>query len=401
MKVVPVLILDGNENALSLAHVFHKRKIPVTLITGASNNVLHSRLPFQRIARPSGHSANEHFKKVLLDNPPVELSGAVIFACSDVAIEFICAFRQSLEKHYRLDIQNAELQPQLLDKRTTLELAAKAGVATSAHRRITSIEDLDALLAGELDIQFPAIIKPVFAMRFREQFSCKLFVVNDFDECASKAREAIESGHELILTELIPGPDTLLSSYYTHMDNQGRPLFHFTKRVIRRSPIGFGAGAYHETQWLPDTATAGLKFFTGVGLRGLGNVEFKLDPRDGELKLIECNARITAANQIAVAAGMDMAGLIYDRLLGKEPSPPAFEGNYRNGVTLWYPELDFDAFREMKANGDITLLGWLKTLARPQNFPLFRINDPAPALTELKRSMKVRLGRKLFNANSD
>lgn len=401
MKVVPVLILDGDENALSLVHVFHRRKIPVTLITGRMNAVLHSRLPFQRFARPKGQSPDAHFSQILLDNRPPELKGAVIFACSDVALEFICAYHEQLAKYYRLDVLNAELQLKLLDKRTTLELAAKVGVAIPAHRRITCLDDLDTLLAGELPMQLPAIIKPVFAMRFRRKFLCKLFVVNNRDELEHKAREALEDGHELILTELIPGPDTLLSSYYTHMDKEGRPLFHFTKRIIRRSPIGFGAGAYHETKWLPKTAEVGLKFFKGVGLCGLGNVEFKLDLRDGELKLIECNARITAANQIAIAAGLDMAGLIYDRLLGGELPPPPFKPAYRDGVTLWYPELDFDAFREMRANGDISIWGWLRSLMRPQNFPLFRLNDPAPALSELSRHVKMRLGRRFFHANSN
>lgn len=399
MEVVPVLILDGEESAFSLAHVFHRRNIPVTIITSEKNMVLKSRLPFQRYARPEGLSANEYFNQVLLENPPDELKGAVVFACSDPAIQFICAYRDQLSQHYRLDIQDAKLQPKLLDKRTTLELAEKVGTAIPDYRRITCLADLEALLAVDLPIQLPAIIKPVFAVRFLKKFKCKLFVVNNRNELVSKAKEAIEDGHELILTELIPGPDSLLSSYYTHMDNEGRPLFHFTKRIIRRSPPGFGAGAYHETQWLPETAAEGLKFFKGVGLRGLGNVEFKLDQRDGKLKLIECNARITAANQNAIAAGMDMAGLIYDRLLGQEQAEVLFEGAYRNGVTLWYPERDIDALRDMISHGEITFWDWLKSLARPQNLPLFRLNDPAPSLYRSAKRIKTRLKRK-FSANT-
>ena len=394
MNKVPVLILEGDENALSLAHAFHRRNVPVTVITSEANSVLSSRLPFRRFARPLWQKPNDHFAKILFDEPPPDLSGAVVFACSDSAIEFICSFRDQLAERYRLDIQNTELQPQLLDKRTTLELAAQVGIAAPAHRRITCLEDLDELLKEDLPMQFPVILKPVLTLRFREQFACKLFVVNNRDELANKARTAIEGNNELILTELIPGPDTLLSSYYTHLDNDGNPLFHFTKRVIRRSPVGFGSGAYHETQWLPDTAEVGLKFFKSIGLKGLANVEFKRDERDGQLKLIECNARITAANEIAIAAGLDIAGLIYDRLLGYESTAPNLEPAYRNGVTLWYPELDIEAFRELHSRGELTFFNWLKSLARKQNFPLFRMTDPGPALHAISRTVGKRLKRK-------
>ena len=400
MNNIPVLVLEGDENALSLAHSFHRRNVPVTVITAGENSVLRSRLPFRRYARPGGMAPNDHFEQVLLDNPPADLEGAVVFACSDSAIEFICSQRDALAARYRLDTQDRELQPMLLDKRTTLELAARAGVPAPAYRRIVTPGDLEAILSGEIPIQFPVLLKPTYTLRFRAQFACKLFVINNRDELATKGRDALEGGHELILTELIPGPDTLLSSYYTHLDAEGRPLFHFTKRIIRRSPVNFGAGAYHETKWLPRTAEAGLRFFEGVGLKGLGNVEFKLDERDGQLKLIECNARITAANEIAVAAGLDIAGLIYDRLLGREPPPPAMEPAYREGVTLWYPEIDVTAFRELRARGELTLAGWLKSLARPQHFPLLRMNDPIPSLHALFTSVRERIKRRFSRAST-
>jgi predicted ATP-grasp superfamily ATP-dependent carboligase len=120
LNKVPVLILEGDENALSLAHAFHRRNVLVTVITSESNSVLSSRLPFRRFARPKWQNPSDHFAKILFDEPPPDLSGAVVFACSDSAIEFICSFRYQLAERYRLDNQNTELQPRLLDKRTTL-----------------------------------------------------------------------------------------------------------------------------------------------------------------------------------------------------------------------------------------------------------------------------------------
>ena len=67
----------------------------------------------------------------------------------------------------------------------------------------------------------------------------------------------------------------------------------------------------------PEVAELGLRFFQGVGLRGLANVEFKRDARDGRLKLIECNHRFTAPTGLLRAAGMDLPLFVYNRLTGR------------------------------------------------------------------------------------
>src|SRR6185437_4458297 len=125
------------------------------------------------------------------------------------------------------------------------------------------------------------------------------------------------AGLDVMVVEMVPGPDSRLCSYYTYLDESGTPLFHFTKRVIRRSPPVFGGGSYHITDWLPEVKELGLRFFQAVGLRGLGNVEFKRDERDGRLKLIECNARFTEANCLVMASSLDLPLLVYNRLVGR------------------------------------------------------------------------------------
>ncbi len=118
-----------------------------------------------------------------------------------------------------------------------------------------------------------------------------------------------EHGVEVVLLEVIPGPDDLLCSYYTYLDEAGEPQFHFTKRIIRRYPEHEGFACYHITDWNPEVRDLGLQLFRHAGLKGVANVEFKRDPRDGQLKLIECNARFTAANGLLTASGIDLGAL--------------------------------------------------------------------------------------------
>jgi predicted ATP-grasp superfamily ATP-dependent carboligase len=196
---------------------------------------------------------------------------------------------------------------------------------------------------------------------------------------------------EMLATEIIPGPDDLLCGYYTYVDEHGEPLFHCTKRKIRQYPVGFGTGTYHVTSWDPDVVKLGLEFLQGAGVRGMANVETKRDPRDGQIKLIECNYRFTAPNECMRIAGLDLALFVYNKLAGRAAVAPQ---TYRTGVRLWLPVEDARAFLVLRRRGDITFLGWLASIAHPTHVPVFRWHDPKPSLhTGLRRARRLRRRR--------
>ena len=153
-----------------------------------------------------------------------------------------------------------------------------------------------------------------------------------------------------------------------------------------------GGACYHATTWDPEVMELGLRFFRHVGLRGLGNVEFKRDPRDGRLKLIECNARFTAANCLVAASGLDLAAFVYERAIGGEPVLPA---SYRRGLRLWWPWEDFHAFRQLQQRGELGFGAWLAGVARPQTFPYFAWDDPMPSLVTEWNRIRGMAGRRL------
>ena len=187
-------------------------------------------------------------------------------------------------------------------------MAKEAGIGFPEYWNIDSLDDIEKIAD---QVNYPAIIKPIHSHLFVRIFEMKLFQVNSADELRQKASLVVEKGLEFMVSELIPGPDTLLSSYYTHIDDDGHALFKFTKQMIRRMPSNFGVACYHVTKWLPETAEKGEHFFRSIGFTGMANIEFKKDPRDGELKIIECNARYTAAQELVTRSGMDISYMIY------------------------------------------------------------------------------------------
>jgi D-aspartate ligase len=269
----------------------------------------------------------------------------------------------------------------MLNKLRTYEAATAAGVATPRFWVVRAAGQLERLRPS---LVFPLLVKPQLSHVFVARFGKKFFIAEDFEQLTEALVAASDAGIEVLLMELIPGPDELLSSYYTYLDEDGSPLFHFTKRIIRRFPPGMGGGCYHVTDEIPELREPALRLFRHVGLRGLANVEFKLDPRDGQRKLIECNARFTAANCLVARAGFDLARFVYNRVVGL-PQPPLT--TYRRGLRLWYPLEDLRAFRALHRRGELSAAAWAKSLLHPQTLPLFEWSDPLPSLMELVRAL--------------
>ena len=383
-RLPPVIYIGSGSCALTVARCLGRRGVRVHVLCDADAQARFSRYARYVPTRWAG-SESASWKAYLLGPESDALRGAVLLSGDDAGVELIAHNRDSLSKKYLLDDSNPVAQLCMLDKLRTYEAARDAGVPTPRYWRVDNLQDVMRL---EKELVFPLLVKPQLSHLFALRFGKKYFLAQDFAQLVDAFRTASEAGISAMLVERIPGLDDQLCSYYTYLDGDGRPLFDFTKRIIRRYPINMGHACYHVTDWNPEVRELALPLFKHVGLRGLANVEFKRDERDGRLKLIECNARFTAANGLVAAAGLDLASLVYNRLTGL-PLPQL--QTYKTGLRLWYPEKDFLAYRQLRRTKEITFLGWLKSIAHPQVLPYFRWYDPVPSMAGAFCALRLHL----------
>ncbi|MDQ7066331.1 MAG: carboxylate--amine ligase [candidate division KSB1 bacterium] len=377
----PVIILGGTANALSIARSMGRSGVDVVLAVGEKSPAQYSRYATEVFIIPGGTNPAEFWHDWLLSGRADRWHGSVIFACNDEAVEFVAQHKYELAEHFLLDDSVPELQLALLDKQRTLEMAREVGVPTPNFWRIYHLDDLDRVRDR---VTFPVIIKPIHSHLFRSAFGKKLFYAFDKDELVALTRKALNRQIEVMIMEWVPGPDHLLGSYYTYIDRDDRALFHYTKKVVRRFPVNQGLACYHYTEWDEEIAELGQTFFRGIHFRGLGNIEFKRDLRDGLLKVIECNPRFTAAQELLARSGMDAAKIIYNAIVGK-PVPNV--ESYRQKLHFWYPVRDFRAFLQLRRRGELTFAEWLKSIGRKQVFPYFRWDDPMPSIRGMIRGL--------------
>ena len=315
--------------------------------------------------------------------------GAVVLAGADPGVEFIARNRLALiELGYAPVEGSDEVSLAMLDKQLTSDAALEAGIDAPRVAGIESEARLEAMI-GEL--AFPCGLKPRQSMLFQHHFGGgnKLIVARDPDELRDGFRRTHELGLEMLIAELIPGDDECLVSYCGYLDGGGEPL---TDCTIRQYPPGFGLSSYAASDDEADVRELGLGFLRDLGLRGPFEVEFKRDPRDGRLKLIECNPRFTILQLNFCAA--DVATLAYARALDR-PDPVATR--YRPATRLWNPIEDFRAFLHYRRNGEWSLGRWLRSLLHRKRLHVFSWDDPMPTIAfhvrRLGRLLKRVVGR--------
>ncbi len=383
----PVILLGGDINALSVARRLAPVGVHVYVLGTSLTMALASRhvhgIEFPRSPDPA------HAWLQWLADPKTALDGAIVLPCSDDGITLLAHHGEQLRQRYRLIEGSAEVLLALLDKVGSYELAQRAGVPTPKYRAVRSIED--AVAAAEW-IGYPCALKPRLGHVFRRSFvGTKLFVVNDRAELEGVFRKSQTQHSEMLMTEIVPGPEDAYASCFTYLDDRFEPLFVLTKRKIRQSPPGFGLGTCHATDWNPEVAELGLRFLRGCGLAGYANVEFKRDPRDGRYKLIECNARFTLNHELLEVAGVPAARIVYARLAGL---PVPHVDGYRRNVHVLLPVDDYRAFRALRRRGETTAWQWLRSLLHVPHFLVFRWSDPGPWLRAVRTYWSIKLARR-------
>jgi predicted ATP-grasp superfamily ATP-dependent carboligase len=395
MNLPPAIVLGGETIAVSVARSLARSGVEVHALGHGTDPVRRSRHCSSFADVGAGNGVQQRYLQWLERGPR---EGAVL-PCDDDGLEMVARNRALLEGWGYLPVEaDDEALLAMLDKQRTYEIARRSGVPAPQTMVLRSPGEAYAV---SREFEYPCALKPTRSHDFSHRFGilAKAIVVENGSELLAAFERTQAFGIDMIVTEIVPGGDDRLCSYYTYVDRHGDPLFHFTKRKLRQWPNGFGLGTYQATDWNPEAVQLGLRFVRGAGIRGVANVEFKRDPRDGRLKLIECNHRFTAAVEQVRRAGIDIPLLVYNTLVGR-PRPPV--DGYRTDVYLWHPLDDLRAFRAYRRRGELGLGAWVRSLMRAPHTPMLSLDDPGPTLASLAtRGERFTRGRLRLTALTD
>jgi len=202
-----------------------------------------------------------------------------------------------------------------------------------------------------------------------------------FDGLAGVDDEVFSSSSPLI-QEAVPGEVHDGCALFC----RGEMVAGITTKRLYMLPREGGIGIVSESTHEPEVLEASRSILTALNWHGPANVEFKRDSRDGELKLLDLNARFWGVLDLSVQAGVDFP-VLTARMATEGHVTPTFD--YRAGLRYRFP-IPYGV-RQAFRNGN--LLDDLWTFLGPARNTCsdLQIKDPVPTLIQCLRPFKQHL----------
>lgn len=325
MKCPPAIVVSGHTMALAVVRALGESGVPVFVLHHDARDMAHvSRHVKAAFAVPPPNTREDDFVAALVAHAS-SLGGGVLLPASDDALAAIARHKGLLERHYRVGCPGWESARSFVEKRRTYALAARAGVPVPRTSAPTS---LPAARDAARRLGFPLLVKPSQSHLFYERFRRKMVVVHGEGELAATLASAQAGGVEVVLQEIIPGPDSEVVNYNAYAWG-GRSLVEFTARQLRKAPPRFGSPRVVVSERIEAVIEPGRAALRALGLEGFACTELKRDARDGLYKLLDVNGRHNLSGLLAVRCGINFPLLHYRHLaFGELPRAAAF----RSGV---------------------------------------------------------------------
>lgn len=304
---------------------------------------------------------------------------AVLIPASDDCAGFVARHHAALSGAFRVVAPPWAVMKDIIDKRHQYEHASRLGIPIPETYFPTGTEAVRRL-AARLD-NYPYVIKPLVAHSWRlasmraVSGGNKGFAVATPAELIERYEAIAGADKNVMIQEVIGGNDDRLFTFLSYFDEQSRPLAYCIRKKIRQFPVDFGYCTMTESCFDAVVEAQSIKLLQGIGYHGISGVEWKLDPRTGEYKLIEINARAVNTIALAPACGVDIPYLAYyDKAIGK----PAPVTEWAAGVTWANLEHDVWAARTLHRMGKLGIGAWIKSVLHTNVHAIFAADDLQP-----------------------
>lgn len=288
-------------------------------------------------------------------------------------------YADALGEWYIFPRQPPGLARALADKRSMHFLARQHGVPTPDVVFPEGVDDVARFAATAV---FPVMLKAIDGNRLKLRTGLKMVIVNDPDELVRRY-VAMEDPDEpnLMLQEFIPGGEHDVWMFNGYFDHASDALMGFTGRKLRQSPVYTGVtslGVCQANESVRETTTRWMK---AIGYRGILDIGYRFDARDGQYKVLDANPRIGATFRLFVAkGGLDVARAMYLDLTG-QPVPDAEPVEGRR----WMVEgADIDSALQYRRDGKLTAFDWASSLIGVRETAYFARDDLAPFRVALR-----------------
>ena len=304
----------------------------------------------------------------------------VLIPCNDSTLAFVARHEGALRAALRVEAPSADVIRRVLDKDETLRIATECGIAVPRSYAVRDREELGRL-AGE--IRFPVVVKPT---RKSADAAFKVRYYADFAALDAEFVRDARFGEHHLVQEFCTGDGVGIGM----LVRDGRPVAMIQHRRLKEHPWSGGVSVTAISEPIdPTLAELSLRLLRAIEWDGVAMVEWKHDRARGTAVLMEVNGRFWGSHALAVAAGLDLPGLLVDHV-----AAPATPLQARTGVVFHWLAGDLQRVAQLLRSGEnglrrpsaLAVAGSaVLDLVRRRDRALWSASDPRPAVHELLR----------------
>ena len=347
--------------------------VPVIAFHYDDNEVgYHSRYVRESIRVPSLRQDEQAFVNRALEIGE-RFPGALLIPTDDYSLATLSKHKKELSSRYTVATDEWERVSQCINKQKMYQRAHDMGMPAPVTFLIGSAEELKA---RSTDVQFPCLLKPTEGHKFQDRFGLKMFRIDDTRQLWKRYEQASAAGIELMLQELIPGPDSAGVNYNSYFID-GNPIAEFTAQKLRLEPPFFGSPRVIVSKQIPEVIEPGRALLRDLNYSGFSCMEFKRDSRDGQYTFMEINCRNNRSGSLAVRCGVNFPLIMYRHLAENRITPVK---GFREGVAWIEGTSDLIRFFASRSEERYPLREYLRPYLQERVFAFLSWRDPKPFL---------------------
>lgn len=375
LRGVRVLLLEGfARQSMALMPALKKLGCHVTTYNSSKLDLGYvSRYPDAKLIQPWNREDADFSFSALMDVLQRDKYDVVI-PLTDFSAALMADHYDEVAKYAAPAVNRPEVFREAADKQRTMQACEHANVP--CPHTLYDMASADEIIAAGMP--YPFIIKPRTGYG-----SIGFHVIRNENELRAAFDPAVAKHGPMLVQDYIPQTGTQYKcQVFLDDDANARSAVVFDK--TRWYPIDGGSTCCSTSVHRPDIAENSICLLREMKWHGYGDVDMIEDPRDGSVKVMEVNPRITASVKVCFAAGVDFARQIVEHALGL---PVTEYRDYRAGVQLRYMHTDLLWFIQ-SPDRFCTKPSWFKFTGTVDQ--IFSLRDPLPWFAYSIQAVKKR-----------
>ncbi|MCW3975846.1 MAG: hypothetical protein NWE86_06360 [Candidatus Bathyarchaeota archaeon] len=372
----PVIILDGDRGditSLGLGWLFARRGIDVYLAMEQNNKFNTAKFSsyFKKVYNIPGIGYNREVVKRFLKNFCLS-NRAVVYPFTDSNTLILSEIKDELPDNYYYVVGDKEAVETLVKKDKFYQ--------TLQHSRINYPltyfpKDQDSIQQIGAMVSYPVFVKPSISQLFLKILSEKKtseesyfrkkfnhgFVAYSKKELTKYYQFSTRHGMKVMVQELIPGPPSSSYQLEGYYNSYYDPDIIFARQRLRIEPLDFGDAVLSISipiKKLTEEKKVINEFIKSIGYKGLMSAEFKKDPRDGKMKILEINTRPWLNCWLSSVCRSDIIFYSYLDAIGEKTKNIE---EYEIGVKSIILPSDLLASAKMLKAGNLSFQDWIRS----------------------------------------